>query len=213
MNLSPKAKELLKKYPAEVEEFRERYERYKSVREKMGLRTPPFLADAEPDIPKDTPKDTCKSCEHFSFDDEDEKAGAGMCDKDDHPVNAEGSCEHWEKLKLPSEIDAVKCGAKRMAGLISPPVRVPSVMKRAAKFMGVVDDRLVDMRTELEKPVLKEKPRKCHGACKNFSASQYGTGSCALDKNPVVPDKEGCRDWESTSAETVGKWAKILAGV
>ena len=116
------------------------------------------------------------------------------------------------------EIEAVKREAKCTAGLTNPPVRVPSVMQRAAKFMGVVDDKLVDVRTELEKPVLKEKPRKCHGACKNFSAAQYGTGSCGLDKCPVVPDKVGCKDWESTGddrlfADAVSKRTKYLAGV
>lgn len=116
------------------------------------------------------------------------------------------------------EIEAIKCEAKRTAGLIPSPVRVPSVMQRAAKFMGVVDDWFIDVRTELEKPVLKEKPRECHRACKNFSAAQYGTGSCGLDKCPVVPDKVGCKDWESTGddrlfADAVSKRTKYLAGV
>jgi len=116
------------------------------------------------------------------------------------------------------EIEAVKREARCRAGLTNPPVRVPSVMQRAAKFMGVVDDKLVDVMTALEKPVLKEKPRKCHGACKNFSAARYGTGSCGVNKSPVAPDKVGCEDWESTGsdrlfAEVVNKRAKYLAGV
>ena len=116
------------------------------------------------------------------------------------------------------EIEAVKREAKCTAGLTNPPVRVPSVMQRAAKFMGVVDDRFIDVWTELEEPVLKEKPRECHGACKNFSAALYGTGSCGLNKSPVAPDKVGCKDWESTGddrllAEVVSKRAEYLAGV
>lgn len=117
------------------------------------------------------------------------------------------------------EIKAVECEAKRVAELIPSPVRVPSVMQRAAKFMGVVaQNSLIDVRTELEKPVVKETPRKCHGQCRNFEKAQFDTGSCALDKNPVAPDKVGCKDWESTGsdrlfAEVVNKRAKYLAGV
>ncbi len=116
------------------------------------------------------------------------------------------------------EIKAVECEAKRVASLIPSPVRVSTPFEKGAKFCGIVDDRIVDVMTALEKPVLKEKPRNCHGACKNFSAAQYGTGSCALDKCPVVPDKVGCKDWESTGddrllAEVVSKRTKYLAGV
>lgn len=116
------------------------------------------------------------------------------------------------------EIEAVKRDAKCTAGLTNPPVRVPSVMQRAAKFMGVVDDKLIDVTTALEKPVLKEKPKGCHGACKNFSAALYGTGSCGVNKSPVAPDKVGCKDWESTGddrflADAVSKRTKYLAGV
>lgn len=116
------------------------------------------------------------------------------------------------------EIEAVKREAKCTAGLTNPPVRVPSVMQRAAKFMGVVDDKLVDVMTALEKPVLKEKPRNCHGQCRNFEKAQFDTGSCGLDKNPVAPDKVGCKGWESTGsdrlfAEVVSKRTKYLAGV
>ncbi len=116
------------------------------------------------------------------------------------------------------EIKAVECEAKRMAGLIHQPLRVSTPFEKGAKFCGIVEDRFIDVWTELEKPVLKEKPRNCHGACKNFSAALYGTGSCGLDKCPVVPDKVGCKDWERTGsdrlfAEVVNKRAKYLAGV
>ena len=117
------------------------------------------------------------------------------------------------------EIEAVKREAKCTAGLTNPPVRVSSVMQRAAKFMGVVaQNSLIDVRTELEKPVVKETPRKCHGQCRNFEKAQFDTGSCGLDKNPVAPDKVGCKNWESTGddrlfAEVVNKRAKYLAGV
>lgn len=82
------------------------------------------------------------------------------------------------------------------------------VMERAAMFMGVVTQKsLLDVITEPEKPVLKdkpvlkEKPKGCHGGCKNFSAAQYGTGSCGLSETPypVAPDHEGCEDWERVS--------------
>ena len=116
------------------------------------------------------------------------------------------------------EIKAVECEAKRMAGLIHQPLRVSTPFEKGAKFCGIVDDRFIDVWTELEKPVLKEKPKGCHGTCRNFNSALYGTGSCGLDKCPVAPDKVGCKNWESTGddrlfAEVVNKRAKYLAGV
>jgi hypothetical protein len=102
------------------------------------------------------------------------------------------------------------------------------VFRRGALFTGAVPQKsLMGVVLASEKPEEPHasadadesvKPRKCHGACKNFSAAQYGTGSCALDKCPVVPDEEGCRDWESTGddrllADAVSKRTKYLAGV
>jgi hypothetical protein len=71
------------------------------------------------------------------------------------------------------------------------------VLGRGAMFMGIVTQKsLLDVITEPEKPVLKEKPKGCHGSCRNFSEGQYGTGSCGLDEFPVASDKAGCKDWE-----------------
>ena len=53
----------------------------------------------------------------------------------------------------------------------------------------------------------KDEPRKCHGTCKNFSAAQYGTGSCGLSEtpSPVAPDHEGCEDWECAGSIGISK--------
>jgi hypothetical protein len=76
------------------------------------------------------------------------------------------------------------------------------VLGRGAMFMGFVAQKsLLDVITEPEKPVLKEKPKGCHGACKSFAKASYGTGSCKLDKNPVVPTERGCKDWKSAASK------------
>jgi len=98
-------------------------------------------------------------------------------------------------------------------------------LERVCSVLGIVAQKsLLDVITEAEKPVLKdktvlkEKPKGCHGACRNFSKADYGTGSCKLDKNPVVPTERGCKDWKSTGddrllAEAVRAKAKRLAGL
>ncbi len=90
--------------------------------------------------------------------------GKGGCERSKKPVDSMMSgCENWGEL---SEL------------------KHPA-MKRGAMFCGVVTQKsLLDVITEPEKrvlkdkPVLKEKPKGCHEGCKNFSAAQYGTGSC-----------------------------------
>jgi len=80
------------------------------------------------------------------------------------------------------------------------------VKENARVEAGLPIIRSVESVLGVEKPEPeKSEPKKCHKACKNFSAGQYGTGACELGENPspVAPDHKGCKRWEKESTGDV----------